>query len=99
MIDPDKEKLLLVTTRLYRMAFRMCTMGRNIFISSSGHVGIGPQVQQDDLITIFPGVSVPCILRPTGNGRFRFQGEAYILGIMHGEFLETNPDSIDLEIE
>ncbi|CZR57672.1 uncharacterized protein PAC_07561 [Phialocephala subalpina] len=66
-------------------------------ISDQGHLGIGPLGSQPgDLIYIFPGASVPFILRRLANGNFTLLGEAYVYGIMYGEFFEQNPD---IEVE
>lgn len=84
---------------LYRTIFKIMSVERSIFITSNGYIGIGPRVQQGDIVVICPGVSVPWILRPNGSGRCRFQGEAYVLGVMHGEFLRTNRTLEHFEIE
>ncbi|KAK7409224.1 hypothetical protein QQX98_008600 [Neonectria punicea] len=54
-------------------------------------VGIGPgEAEQDDLVCILYGCSVPCILRETWYGSdstcyYQLVGEAFILGQMDGE--------------
>jgi len=77
---------------LYGFISAFSLENRTFFITSSGHVGVGSQVHYNDIVIVCPGVSVPYVFRPTSNGRYRFQGEAYVLGIMHGEFLDSNPD-------
>ncbi|KAF7554911.1 hypothetical protein G7Z17_g2535 [Cylindrodendrum hubeiense] len=52
-----------------------------------GHVVIRP----GDLVTLLWGVKVPIVLRPRNEGGFTFVGDAYVDGIMNGEFLETSP--------
>lgn len=57
----------------------------------TGYVGLGPrQSLEGDKVVIFPDVDVPYVLRP-GEGGFKILGQAYILGIMNGEFLGTDP--------
>ena len=50
-------------------------------------VGVGPvNSEQDDMVCILYGCSVPCILRQSGNDPYcLFIGEAFILGQMDGE--------------
>ncbi|KAF2664888.1 hypothetical protein BT63DRAFT_417434 [Microthyrium microscopicum] len=70
------------------------------FTISSGYVGIGVRhMKPGDKVVIFPIVDVPYILRRTEFGRYRLIGQAYVLGIMHGEFIESSPpeDVVDLE--
>jgi Heterokaryon incompatibility protein (HET) len=54
-------------------------------------VGIGPpRTEQNDIICILFGCSVPCILRPRNNGEhYEFIGEAYIYGKMDGEAVSS----------
>ena len=42
---------------------------------------------ENDEIWYIPGVKVPVVLRPLGNGTFKVLGEAYFHGTMHGEGL------------
>lgn len=66
------------------------TAGRRLFITQNGLLGIGPKsidVKDKDEVWILRGASVPFILRPIGNGKFRVIGEAYVHGIMRGELV------------
>ncbi|KAH6699080.1 heterokaryon incompatibility protein-domain-containing protein [Leptodontidium sp. MPI-SDFR-AT-0119] len=70
------------------------------FITDSRHLGIGPAAMQSgDQIHIFYGSEVPFILRPMDNGQYKFIGEAYVYGIMHGEFMRTNPPTHVINLE
>jgi len=61
---------------------------RRSTIASTGRIGLVPErAQEEDLISIFLGCSVPIILRPVGN-HYALIGEAYIHGIMKGEVME-----------
>jgi hypothetical protein len=63
--------------------------GKRPFLSRLGYVGMGPQyMQTGDVIAIFNGASVPFIIRPVGEDRFRLMGECYCDGIMYGEFVK-----------
>jgi len=62
-----------------------------------GHVAIRP----GDIVTLLWGVGSPIILRPRDwqdGGGFTFVGDAYVDGIMQGEFLKTAPAHEDFEI-
>lgn len=60
------------------------------FLSASGYVGLCPsQAKPDDLIFIPLGAPVPLIIRGE-NGKYRLVGEAYVYGIMDGEFLSQD---------
>jgi hypothetical protein len=76
------------TGTMYRL--RMQEMkGKRPFLSRLGYVGMGPQyMQTGDVIAIFNGASVPFIIRPVGEDRFRLMGECYCDGIMYGEFVK-----------
>ena len=73
---------------MYRV--RMQEMaGKRPFISRVGYVGMGPcYMRVGDKIAIFNGASVPFIVRPVGEDRFRLMGECYCDGIMHVEFIK-----------
>lgn len=62
---------------------------RRLFRSKNGFLGVGAKgLKVDDQIWILAGKSTPVILRSLENGHFKFVGEAYVHGIMHGEGLE-----------
>lgn len=77
-------------SKVYDYHFRLrCLLGRRLFITSSGLLGIGPASMTDeDSIVILFGGSVPYVLRPTEGEQWRFIDECYIHGIMKGEALE-----------
>jgi hypothetical protein len=43
-----------------------------------------------DILCIFLGGNVPFILRPLGDGSYELVGEAYVHGVMDGEFMTEN---------
>lgn len=62
---------------------------RRVFISETGHLSIGPShVEVGDEVVILAGCTVPVVLRPQGD-LFTLVGEAYVHGIMYGEYMET----------
>jgi hypothetical protein len=72
---------------LYRMA------GRRPFITKNGFVGVGPaSLRAGDRLCIFVGAHVPYVLAEKGGGRYALVGDAYVYGIMDGEFMEKNPE-------
>lgn len=55
-------------------------------------LGLGHKsVQAGDTVTLLLGVHSPIVLRSRCEGGFTFVGDAYMDGIMQGEFLQTNP--------
>jgi len=62
---------------------------RRPFLSDSGYVGLAPgSSEKGDVVVIFRGAKFPYVLRRNGDGTYRFLGEAYVHGIMYGEYLE-----------
>lgn len=61
--------------------------GRSLFTTNEGHLGIGENgLEPGDEVWVLAGGNVPFLMRRTLRpGEFRFVGEAYIHGIMHGE--------------
>ncbi|KAL0932092.1 heterokaryon incompatibility protein [Colletotrichum truncatum] len=69
------------------------------FRSAKGYVGLGPlRVSRGDSIWIIPGSDVPFVLRPSGCGGFHVIGEAYVHGIMDGEFLQKGAEHEKIEL-
>jgi hypothetical protein len=56
-------------------------------------------MQDGDCIAILQGAVTPYVLRLTSHERYVLIGEAYVLGIMHGEFMSTGPVIETIEIE
>lgn len=64
------------------------TLGRRIFSTANGLVGLGPgAVQVGDRVCLFLGGQMLYIIRETGNGIYQFAGECYVHGFMDGEGL------------
>lgn len=72
--------------------------GRVLFVTETGAFGLGPEnMRREDIVTILFGTQVPIILRPCGN-HFTYLGDAYVHGIMDGEFMEGSPHEQDFDI-
>lgn len=62
--------------------------GRKLFSTLSGHIGIGDgTLESGDLVCVFLGGITPFIIRPVDQ-KYKFVGECYVHGIMHGEAFE-----------
>jgi hypothetical protein len=82
--DTGRNTGTLYRTRMHEM------VGKRPFISNIGYVGMGPSyMRSGDKIVILNGASVPFIVRPVDEGKFRLMGECYCDGIMFGEFIQT----------
>ncbi|KAJ9607794.1 hypothetical protein H2200_007873 [Cladophialophora chaetospira] len=73
--------------------------GRCFFVTMSGYYGLGPWIlEPGDECWILKGARTPFVLRPiSGERSFRLLGEAYIHGIMHGEFVELLGEEVAWE--
>jgi hypothetical protein len=81
-------------TELYRELMHRAT-AHCVFFNTADHGFLGASsqfVENGDKICLLYGTETAHVLRPTGNeNQFRLLGEAYVLGIMHGEFLAGRP--------
>lgn len=76
----------------YLTAMLAAVPNRRPFKSDLDHLGIAPETAEvGDVICILHGATVPFILRPEANGRYRLLREAYVHGIIDGEFIDTAP--------
>jgi hypothetical protein len=75
------------TGALYRTRMQELK-GKRPFLSHIGYVGMGPSyMRHGDIIVVLSGASLPFIVRPLGEDRFRFLGECYCDGVMDGEIV------------
>jgi hypothetical protein len=81
-------------TELYRDLMYQATADC-VFFNTTDHGFLGASsqfVENGDKICLFYGTETAHVLRPIGKGnQFQLLGEAYVLGIMHGEFLTGRP--------
>jgi hypothetical protein len=90
---------LVLTALVYRELLRDLTYSI-IFKSHKGYVGLSPHgTVKEDEIWIPSGANVPYIFRPTANRRHVLVGEAFVYGIMHGEFVSTDTETKTLTLE
>jgi hypothetical protein len=92
-ISNSKEHLqeLFAYVYEYLEQLRIQTLGRNIFITKSGYLGLGPQhVEVGDQVVILRNADIPFVFRPCDNSQFELVGESYIHGIMDGEFIKED---------
>lgn len=65
------------------------TRGRVFFSTTTGYIGLAPHgTVEGDVIYIVLGASVPYVLRPLAGDDYTLIGEAYVQGIMRGEFMD-----------
>ncbi|KAI0445237.1 heterokaryon incompatibility protein-domain-containing protein [Xylaria telfairii] len=88
----------LYTSNLFK------SIGRKLFLTDTGYVGLGPcHTREDDAIVVIPGSSMPHILRPQVSSNLQncglsnenaswwsYVGEAYCDGIMDGELVSRD---------
>jgi hypothetical protein len=71
--------------------------GARLFLTSAGHLGLSQQshCKRGDLVVIMPGSTIPCILRPVQESPsqelYEYVCEAYVHGIMDGQFMTRDP--------
>ncbi|KAI4162944.1 MAG: hypothetical protein LQ342_003455 [Letrouitia transgressa] len=71
------------------------------FMTSIGYIGFGPMaLQSEDVVAIFFGARVPCILRRRENGKdgYIYVGEAYLYGLMDGEGMDLGREPTRFEV-
>jgi hypothetical protein len=72
--------------------------GRTLFLTHRGSLGLGPyHVKVGDSVTIIFGTQIPIILRPAA-GTYTYVGEAYVHGMMQGEFMSGTFEETEFEI-
>lgn len=73
-------------TEMFRQVISGRATGRSFFTTSSGYMGTGPPyARPGDKVCVFQGLNVPFLLRPNGDG-YLLVGEAFVLGLMNGEY-------------
>ena len=65
------------------------TRERKFFVTDGGYMGSGWRlIEIGDLVCVFPGCSVPVILRKVG-GHYVLRGECFVLGLMDGKAMDV----------
>ena len=84
----------------YSYAMYRTANHRRAFTTDQGQLGLGPgHMQSGDLVCIILGSQVPLVLRRSVTGAYTLVGDAYLHGVMHGEYMEGDPaiDVFDIE--
>lgn len=77
---------------LWREVLASQNRNRTLFKTRKGMLGLGHvAIEADDIVSLVWGVCSPIILRPRRDEGFYFHGDAYVDGIMQGEYLESGP--------
>lgn len=76
-----------------RHAIQFLHFSRRMMMTEEGYVGMAhAQSRIGDSIALLQGASVPIILRPC-DGSYKVIGEAYVHGLMEGEFWRAQDES------
>jgi hypothetical protein len=96
----NRREQLLNSMKLYFDTFALFSRGRKPFITEQSHfLCIGADsVKKGDLVVVFLGSRVPCVIREVECGAFQLVGEAYVHRIMKGELMKTKPAMRDFLI-
>ncbi|OHE97368.1 hypothetical protein CORC01_07423 [Colletotrichum orchidophilum] len=94
------DEALRLFEREVRSSLGALNRNRTLFKTAKGMFGLGHVgVEVGDVVTLIWGVRSPIILkRREAGGGFYFGGDAYVDGIMHGEFLENEPEEVEFRI-
>ena len=69
-------------------------INRTLVLTERGLIGTASDsAEADDVIILFAGSRVPCVLRQQGE-KFAFRGMAYIHGVMDGELWSDDPSDL-----
>lgn len=69
--------------------------GRSLWVSKEKYIGLAPRsARQGDEVWIIHGSRIPFVLRKRPDGSHEFLGEAYVHGIMNGEFFKRQNDLV-----
>lgn len=80
------------TLRTWWTTFELLRESRTMFCTSNGYLGLGPDgIASGDLVVILLGASVPLVLRQQEGAVHEVVGDAYVHGIMDGEFMDSCP--------
>lgn len=85
-------------------AFRSAVLNRRLCWTAKGHLGLVPRfAKEGDRVVVVPGSPVPFVVRRASERdagfSYRFVGECYIDGIMHGEVMaDSNLGIVDLDL-
>ncbi|KAF7527535.1 hypothetical protein G7054_g10431 [Neopestalotiopsis clavispora] len=85
--------------RTYLHVMKLVAARRRLFVSDRGYIGLGADdMRSGDVICLLFGGDSPFLLRDTAMGHHQLVGEAYVHGVMHGEFLSTKPQPQEFRV-
>jgi hypothetical protein len=90
--QPDARETSSQLRTYLRNARRVC-FGRRLFTTTGGRIGFGPRsTATGDVIGIIKNATVPFVLvrHATLPDTYYLRGEAFVHGLMHGEYLKIN---------
>ncbi|KAF3801348.1 Heterokaryon incompatibility protein 6 [Colletotrichum gloeosporioides] len=96
---PSESQDVEQIARRWRQRVGNMNRRRTLFKTAKGMFGlchVGAAI--GDVVTLVWGVESPIILRPRDERSFYFRGDAYVDGIMQGEFLDTKPRETEFVI-
>jgi hypothetical protein len=95
--DPGRHtEFVDISRKFFIEAHWSAITGRRLCKSSQGYIGLMPEsAKEGDEIWLIPGSKVPFVLRKLHPaGAYQFFGEAYVHGIMHGEWRRNDKQSV-----
>jgi hypothetical protein len=100
--DPLDEMTKTTTAEmfLHMLHFHVGTSCR-LFMTERGYIGSGPgRAEKGDIVCILYGAKVPYVLRKRKQPEdgYVYIGEAYIQGLMDGEFMTSDREPVDFEL-
>ena len=77
--------------------------GTRPFVGDKGYMGLVPDLaEKGDVVVIFRGAKFPYVLRKKINGKhggkYELVGEAYVHGVMYGEYVADGPEFEEFEL-
>ncbi|KAF3005261.1 hypothetical protein E8E14_006012 [Neopestalotiopsis sp. 37M] len=95
----SREACCDLRVRTYLHVMKLVSARRRLFVTDQGYIGLGAdELRKGDRICLLLGGDSPLILRDTALSYQKLVGEAYVHGIMHGEFLSTRPRLLDFKL-
>ena len=92
-VDDGKGDRVYSTT--YNLARNLACNYRRFIITKKGYIGLAPfSCRPGDHICVLLGGKTPYVVRKSRKQYFRFIGESYVHGIMHGEALKGPQDTV-----
>jgi len=77
--------------------------GTRPFVGDIGYFGLVPELtEHGDIVVLLKNAKLPYVLRKKANGKhagkYELVGEAYVHGVMYGEYLAGNPEFVQFEL-